>query len=331
MSNNNIYVDLLLTNSIQTEANDRVPVQFYLNQSQPILRDTTNYKLSVIRFSLNTETLPIFIPQMQDDTKTVYSVTMEYNGNIYQQYMNFIPQNENPIDSDEKYYISSYQYVIYLFNEMLKECLAGLNNISPTTPTNLAPKMFYEITTQLCGMNLNTDYYGYNESNKINIYFNTQLYALLSTLPASTINSTNGKAFQINNLISDDPSILIQEYKTIELWNPVSSIVFTSNLLPIYESVTAPIQIYVDGKLSNNNTSYHFLNIMTDFMGNELIFTPYVEYSPSIYRFLNLKPGASIRNIDLQVFWMNKNTGTLKPLYLVPGGSCSTKLYLTSD
>ena len=330
MENENIYVDLLLTNSVQSEPNNRVAVDFYLNQSQPILRDTTGYKLSVIRFSLNTETLPIFIPQMSDEDITIYSVTMEYNGNTYQQYMNFIPQNSNPVEADEKYYIYSYQYVIYLFNKMLNECLVGLNDISGT-PTLVPPKMFFEVDSQLCGMRLDSTFYGFNETDKINIYMNTQLYALLSTLPASIVHQSNGKDFQINNLISDDPTLLTQEYKTIELWNPVSSIVFTSNMLPIYQSVTAPLQVYIDGNLSNNNTSYHFLNIMTDFIANDMLFTPYIQYAPSIYRFLNLKPNASIRNIDLQVYWMNKNTGQLKPLYLVPGGSCSVKLFLTKE
>ena len=87
--NKNIYIDLLLSNSVQTSPNDRVPVKFNLSQSQPILRDSTGYLLSVIRFSLNTETLPIFIPQMSDngDESTIYSCTMEYNGTVFQKYM----------------------------------------------------------------------------------------------------------------------------------------------------------------------------------------------------------------------------------------------------
>ena len=327
--NKNIYIDLLLSNSVQTSPNDRVPVKFNLSQSQPILRDSTGYLLSVIRFSLNTETLPIFIPQMSDngDESTIYSCTMEYNGTVFQKYMDFIPQNINPIDTDEKYYVYSYQYVIYLINNMLNQCLVGLNNLLQT-PATIEPKMLFNRETQACSMQLDSSKYGYNETGKINIYMNTQMYALVSTLPSSTVYQTNGMDFQLNNLISEDPSLLVQEQKTIELWNPVSSLVFTSNLLPIYESVTAPLQVYVDGSLSDNNTSYHFLNIMTDFIGDEMLFTPYVQYAPSIYRFLNLKPNNSIRNVDLQVYWMNKNTGKLKPLYLIVGGSCSVKLYL---
>jgi hypothetical protein len=330
IQNDNIYADLLVTNTVQTDVNNRVPVKFYLNQSQPILKDTTNYKMSVVRFSLNTETLPIWIPQFSDietDT-TIYSCTMELNGNYYQRYMQYVPQNNNPIDADERYYVYSYQYVMYLFNNMLTECLVGLNNIAPTG-VSVAPKMRFDINTQLCSVEINATQYGFNETGKINIYFNTSFYALLSTLPANIINGSNGMDFQLNNSMCDDNTLLTQEYPTIELWNPISSIVFTTNLLPIYNSVTAPIQVYEDGQLLNNNTNYHFLNILTDFVGNELNFTPYVEYVPSIYRYIDLKPGSSIRNIDINVYWMNRFNGTLKPLFLVPGGSCAMKLFMT--
>lgn len=329
MSNDNIYVDLLLTNTVQTLPNDRVPVKFSLNQSQNIVDDTTGYELSVIRFSLNTETLPIFIPHMKESNSftTIYSCTFEYNGVIFQQYMEFIPQNSNPIDKEEEFYVYSYQYVVYLFNNMLKDCLLALNDISDTG-ISVAPIMFFNTETQICGMSMDSTEYGFNETGKINISMNTQMYALLSTLPASIIHSSLGRDYQLNNMISSNPDVLVQEYTTVELWNPVASIVFTTNTLPIYTTNTAPIQVYVDGKLSESNSTYNFLNIMTDFIGNDLIFTPFVEYAPSIYRFLSIKQGVSIRNIDLQVLWMNRNDGQLRPLYLIPGGSCSVKLYL---
>lgn len=135
--------------------------------------------------------------------------------------------------------------------------------------------------------------------------------------------------FQINNLISQDTSLLIQEYSTTPIMNPVSSVVFTSNLIPIYQSQTPPIQIYTDGTVSNNSSNFNSLNILTDFIANNMSFVPFIQYAPAIYRFLSLKPNSEIRNLDLQVFWMNKKNGTLKPLYVGVGGSCSIKLFLT--
>jgi len=125
-TNDDVYVDLLLTNSIQSNTNSRVAVSFMQNSSQPILKSTNGYKLSIIRFSLSTETLPIFIPVMKDGSKTetIYSVTMQYNGVSYHQFMQFEPQNVNPVDPDEYFYVYSYQYLIYLVNKCVNSCFS---------------------------------------------------------------------------------------------------------------------------------------------------------------------------------------------------------------
>ena len=153
MENKNIYVDMLCTNKTQTKPNERVQVKFFADQLQPILKDTTGYRIAVNRFSLNTETLPIFIPEMLNETDTIYSCTMEYNGQIFQRYMHFEPQNTNPLDEDEHFYVYSYQYVVYLMNNMLQECLVGLNNINNTNITT-APEFTFDINNKMCSLQL---------------------------------------------------------------------------------------------------------------------------------------------------------------------------------
>ena len=161
---------------------------------------------------------------------------------------------------------------------------------------------------------------------------NFSMYTLLASIPNVVVNTDiGGMDYQLNNLISQDKTMLAQEYSTVPLWNPISSVVFTTNLIPVYSSSTPPIQIYTNGTLSNNSSTSNFLNIVTDFVGSDLTFVPYIQYASQIYRFLNLKPNAEIRNIDLQVFWLNKNNGVLKPLYLNVGGSCQMKLFLTKS
>lgn len=322
------YIDLLLTNSIQTHSNHRVPLNFSQNQSQPVLKSTNGYQLSIIRFSLNTETLPIFIPAMQSTNTTIYSFTMESNGKQYQQFMQFEPQNLNPVDPDEHYYVYNYQYVIYLMNKCLASCLAGLSAL--TICTTSVPTLTFDPTSQKCTLNMDSTAYGYNESNKINIYLNSSMYALLASLPANIVNKNQlGMDYQLNSLISQSHSALTQDYSTVSLWNPVFSIIFTTNLIPIYQSQTPPIQVYENGQILNNSSTFNYLNVLTDFIANDMDFVPYIQYSASVYRYLSLKPNQEIRNIDLQVFWQNKNTGKLKPLYLGVGGSASVKILLS--
>lgn len=322
------YVDLLLTNSIQTHSNHRVALNFSQNQSQPVLKSTNGYQLSIIRFLLNTETLPIFIPAMQSTTTTIYSFTMESHGKQFQQFMQFEPQNLNPVDPDEHYYVYNYQYVIYLMNKCLASCLAGLSTL--TICTTSVPTLTFDPTSQKCTLNIDNTAYDYNESNKINIYLNSSMYALLASLPANIVNKNQlGMDYQLNILIPQSPSALIQDYSTVSLWNPVSSIIFTTNLIPIYQSQTPPIQVYENGQILNNSSTFNYLNVLTDFIANDMDFVPYIQYSASVYRYLSLKPKTEIRNIDLSVFWQNKNTGKLKPLYLGVGGSASVKLFLS--
>jgi len=253
---------------------------------------------------------------------------MESNGKQYQQFMQFEPQNLNPADPDEYYYVYNYQFLIYLINKCLSSCLTGLSSVT-SCPTTTAPTLSFDATSQKCTLNLNNSFYGYNESNKINVYLNNAMYAILASLPANLVNKNQlGMDYQINNLISQSPTQLEQDYSTIPLWNPVSSIIFTSNLIPIYQSMTPPLQAYANGQLINNSSNSNYLNVVTDFIANDMQFVPYIQYSASVYRYLSLKPNTEIRNIDLQVYWMNKNNGKLKPLYLGVGASASVKLFL---
>lgn len=331
-TNEHIYIDLLCTNATQTNTSHRVAVKFMQNQSKQLLKSTDGYKLSIIRFSLNTETLPVFIPSMQSRTLTTYSVTMEVNGVRYQQFMEFIPQNVNPIDPDEYYYVYNYEYLIYLVNNCMESCFNNLQNLTNVNSYSSAPLMSFDKETQKCSIKIDVNNYGYNESNKINIYMNYAMFTLFSGLPSMTVNkNSQGMDYQLNNLISQDTSLLEQDYSTVAMWNPVSSVIFTSNLLPIYASETPPIQVYQNGALLNTSSNSNYLNILTDFVANDMQFVPYIQYAPSIYRYISLKHGSEIQNIDLQVFWQNRNTGILKPLYLGPGNSCSIKLYLTNQ
>ena len=87
------------------------------------------------------------------------------------------------------------------------------------------------------------------------------------------------------------------------------------------------VQIYQNGDLIDDSTAYNFSNTITDFIADNSEFLPYIQYSPSIYRYISLKENQNIRSIDISVNWMNKQTGRLNPLYLSAGSSASCKLF----
>jgi hypothetical protein len=74
------YYDALVSN--YNSPNKQIPLIFNDTRSSPLIKDTTGYCMSIVRFTLDTNLLPVFIPTMQTNssTQTVYSITMQYNG-----------------------------------------------------------------------------------------------------------------------------------------------------------------------------------------------------------------------------------------------------------
>ena len=317
-----IYVDLLLTNSVTQNAS-HPRIQFFESRSQPIVQNTSDYRMSITRFSLNTQLLPIFIPTMITTTQTIYSITMTYGNSTNQQYMKYASQNKISSSEPEYLYVMNYQYVVYLINQCFSDCLNGLLNKPEGC---MPPTLSLDLSTQLLTLEYDPSYFGYNESNKINIYFNFAMNSLLNSFPTYNIGTNNlGKNIQLDFRMGSNNK-LFQEFSSVSIWNPVSSIVFTSNLIPVVSSNTPPVQIYKDGILQSTNSTNTTMNILTDFIGNDLVFKNNILYSPTVFRYLDLKPGATIRDMDLQVYWKNKNDGLMIPLYMPSGGSCSIKL-----
>lgn len=118
---------------------------------------------------------------------------------------------------------------------------------------------------------------------------------------------------------------LKQEISTIDAWCPISSIVFTSNQLPIIVS-----QFSSSNSVGNTRNSAQIGNrfalVITDLMTNQQGFRPNVIYNPTAeYRRISLTGNMGIRNIDINVFWRSKS-GNLLPFRLPSGGSATLKL-----
>ena len=330
MSSEIIYYDALITNQVIVNGSNAPKINYNDNRSAPLIKNTTGYEMSIIRFSLSSQTLPIFTPSVLsilEPNKTIYSITMSYNGISYQQYLTYSPQSAASVSDDNYYNIYNYQYVIYLANQCLQDCLLGLDNLV-VTPINIAPVISINLQTQLMSIAFDTDYYGFNENDKINVYFNYSMMSLFDTFPIYIMKtgSPNGSNYQLDLRLVDVNGCLNQELVTLGSWSPVNSIVFTSNLLPVVSSQIGSFNNIIDGVNNSGNSSNQYLNIITDFIGNDLTFTPFIQYSPYIYRFISLKPNAEIKNIDIQVYWKSKHDGSIRPVYLSSGGSMSLKI-----
>ena len=144
-----VYYDVTITNF---QSQDTLPPVFYYNESRtiPFINCPEDYYLSIIRFSVDTGTLPVWIPSIvpfsANPNTTIYNITLTYDdgttnftsGAIP---MTFIPQDRTTgitpsppsttsnglQNNDTGYYnVYSYQYIAYLVTETFKTALASL-------------------------------------------------------------------------------------------------------------------------------------------------------------------------------------------------------------
>jgi len=138
------------------------------------------------------------------------------------------------------------------------------------------------------------------------------------------------------NMINRVFYIAQQDYSSTDsLWSPVSSIVFTSTLLPIRtESTGAPVELGV-GNLGFSEATVQnaFEPIITDIALDTGIekadaYRRFIYYAPSAeYRLSDFSSSKQdIRNIDIQVFWKNRLDNLLYPINMFNLSSVSIKV-----
>jgi hypothetical protein len=363
------YVDMLAYNTASTTTLP-VPLTLTFQRDVPFLSSPANeYELCVSRFSLDTATFPAFIPQIQGGLTqtninlTNYSITMEYNGIIFQQYLIWEPellyvtppispaQNGGVPDITNPYYQAlNIQYLIILMQNTLNACFNGLNALviagGGSLPANsLAPIITYNTDSTLCSLFFTQN--GYDPSinaNPILVYFNSPMYGLFESFIYKALGSSNnGQNFQliINSFngvnttfipTTGSPqvpaTVMSQSSSSVGIWNPIQSIVFVSNTLPINSTAIFPPQIFQEGQLiNNNNSNSNVANVITSFQSSSGIYRPSISYEPTVYRFISLQGNHPLSLFQLQCYFRDK-FGNLTPITLGSGQSFSMLVML---
>lgn len=367
----NVYYDANIINNDQSGTKPPPPLVFQDIRSIPILTSPELYQLSVVRFNLQTgNSLPIWIPNIQfnnqynDPNYTTYSFSMTYNydGEIYyggQTFVLYIPTNlsesvPNPQTNDDLvipyYYVYSFNTIIDMLNIGLADAFQKLGNDLAFQGINLPTqnRPYFEWDPNNKRFILNADVIGFDDkiANHIKIHCNSALYTLLSGIRA---NYNGPDVFEGQNYtfklskdardlnvfkISTTYSVIqsYQEYSTGSLFTPISSIVFTTSLIPVLPSNTAKPTIYSgNGSLVSTGNNNNITSMITDFESQDndgYGFSGTLSYIPTAeYRMIDLNNSASerINNLDITVYWKDQYSN-LHPLYLLPGCKCDIKI-----
>lgn len=129
---------------------------------------------------------------------------------------------------------------------------------------------------------------------------------------------------------------LTQDFKSVDsLWSPISSIVFTTSLLPIKTESTSAPNILGTGNLgiSAPTSASAFQPIITDIALDTALsgaddYRQFIYYAPNAeYRMSDLSTSKQeIRNLDISVFWKNRLDNELYPVNMYNLSTVSLKI-----
>jgi hypothetical protein len=127
-----------------------------------------------------------------------------------------------------------------------------------------------------------------------------------------------------------------QDFKSTDsIWSPISSIVFTSALLPIRAEQTGEPVLINENNLGDSApvSKAAFQPIITDISINmdsngAADYKEFIYYAPTAeYRLADFGPSKQeIRNIDVQVYWKCRMNNELYPISIPNSGSVSFKM-----
>ncbi len=177
-----------------------------------------------------------------------------------------------------------------------------------------------------------------NNKQSLEIYFSERLYELFVGFPAYSTMLGDSKMYRLRledfgvNTTSINSAPVLQMYQEVcstALWNPVSSIVFATSLLPIIPTQTGRVVELGSGNLISGGNNSNICSIISDFSvsvdaNNE--YRPHILYNPGAeYRLVDMNSCMNLNRLDIQVFWKDVN-GNIYPLKLLPGCSAHVKL-----
>ncbi len=320
VKDNYYYNAVIDNNAILTQDHTPIPFIYRETSSQVIIDEPKNFYLSVVRFQIPGQLIPLFFNVGYnggvDPNKTFRSVTITLGASNQQVFLIYVPQdltipvptpplNQNNIGY---YAMRSYQQIVDQINVALASAFAALPP-PVLVPALVAPYMTYNPETQLFSLIVDQRYV----SSGIHIFMNNDLYQLFLPTFDSILNGYD-KAFgkDVEILIKDNKNNsfssgginyfeMKQESRSVNNIIQFRTIVLTINNVPIrYEAVPATTQ--------SNSVQNNFLPILTDFIpvfeNDANSFQTNIVYYPTAeYRLVDIVGDTPIKQLEIRAFW----------------------------
>jgi len=307
-SSDYVYYDMTY-NNYQSTTEEPSQLVFQETRNSPLINNPNDYNLSIIRFQLDTISLPSYIASIQPNQSNpnlmIHSVNLSWATGATETtnaptYLLWTPSNKavpvppapssnsNGFQSDSDYYYGySFQHVAEIMNTALTTAFNAIKaTVGGTFPAGaVAPFIYFDHDTNKFRMVGDKDYYAISLTNHIRIYFNRPLFGIMSSFPAlrNSITNVNNNVYQLKMISEKGSNLktnalwgaatyidLPQEFSTLSNFNPVSSIVFTTSQLPIVaNSLSAPLTFNNNLLVSDANKNNLTAQIITDMANND--------------------------------------------------------------
>jgi hypothetical protein len=317
----NLYYNVRVLNNTE---NNRIVAQFSESRTIPVIERPQDYELSVIRFKVPAENIPIFL--WEEEVK--YFITMSFDGVDVSKELIYV-SDFSPEEEKELYgkAIWSYQTLVDIVNTALEDAFTDLKALKPLAPPTVAPKMVLNNSEELFSLYAPVEYD--DSTNTIGLYVNFDMFAYVPAFQYSS----NPSLYQLpqtdlkysrfrvkdngNNSITylGSPAYeMKQEYKTLALLNNYQSIVFETDSIPI-EAEYLPTQTNVVRRIITDFEPLDSVNDRSAFQ----------YYPQGPLRYYDLKSHHPLRRIDIKVYWTDRQ-GNQYPLYLSRGELFTMKI-----
>jgi len=349
-----IYYNISIQSGLSSQ-NGGVLAYYRESKLSSILDKCNDYYMSVARFSVTTNTIPLLIPKVvigqANINKLIYTFTIRYNG-IASLPINVTYVSQNtvtslplpPLVSQDT---SGSYYFIYNVDSFLQMCNTAIATAfaSIVTPVGSLPPYFqYDPITQLISLVAQQAYYDQNPATgpllPIYLESNSDAQLLLTRGINSIYNgyfATNAFRYKIYNnknnyynpsnlVVSSPPLYLIttNDFSLFDLWTPLSAIVLTSGTIPTRDENIQPPNVTGNVNQNVGSSTITSQKIITDFepdfyqiMQSRGIIQYGVTGNGNM-RFIKLESSSPLNTIDLQFNWLD-DIGILRPLYLFSG------------
>ncbi len=359
-----IYYNASLTNPYFTSAtsgitSQPIPISFSTNFNQPLLKKSDDYSMSIIKFNLPGQLIPIFI--FPDPSKPLifppFKVSINYNDNFFTTTVIYISSTFLSPSDPTYYYVYSYQLFIEMINYAIQTSYRSMVIANPGFAGNYAPYLIYDPSTELISICYETSIWAtINETGgSAALYFNTALYNFFQSFSTNffysglSLSPAINDSWYVFNVYSNGgnsisslsppgylyysarpPNIagvqMFQEYPCLYAWNQAIGVVITSSLLPIkYE--------YYPANQSTSIGAPNFRPVISDYnltTSNGPDIRTRIVYNPTAeYRWVDLISTNPLSQLDFQIYWVDTFLN-FTPVYLSPGQNFTMKFLFQS-